>query len=335
MKSNYTKFKLLDLLRKKPMNFWELLAKNRFLLKDLIATLNDLYSEGVIKIENEKIIVKNFKYRKNPEIKLCPCCNGKMIEISDEIKKILPKFSEICKKRQKPNPEYFQGYIIPEDVVGRVAFMEYYGDVSEKNILLIGDDDLLSICLCLTNLPKKVVVVDIDKNLGKFIEKMSKEHGLNIEFIEYDVSQPLPKELIGKFDVFSTEPLETTSGFLAFLSRGIASLKQYGVGYIGLTVQEVSLKRWRKFQESILKSNFVITDIAKEFSRYGDYEDYEDFAKELIFNPKKNPGVYWYKSALFRIEALGKPCPLKKPEEKIKIKVVGAEDYTHPNFRKL
>ena len=335
MEVSYTKAKLLELLRKKPLNFWEILAKNRFLLKDVIATLNELYKEGAIKIEEGKISLKDFESPKAEEIKLCSKCNGKLVEIPKEMESIFQKFSEICRKRGKPNPEYFQGYIIPDDVLARVAFMEYHGDVANKNILLIGDDDLLSVCLCLTNLPKKVVVVDIDKNLGKFIESVSKEHGLNIEFIEYDVAQPLPEELIGKFDMFSTEPLETTSGFLAFLARGMASLKQYGSGYIGLTVQEVRFERWREFERMVLESNFVITDILREFSRYSEEEYYEEFAKELAFNPGRNPGIYWYKSALFRIEALGNPKPPKKPEEKIEIEVVGEEDYTHPTLRKL
>ena len=329
----------------RPKSFWELLAQSRILLRDFVAELNDLYTNGFLSVQNGDIALtekgkKMINLRKEDFVtQRCPKCRGKSIVFSGKFNDVLEEFKKIVKNRPKAIPEFFQGCTIPEDVIFRLALMGYYNDITDKDILLVGDDDMVSIALALTELPKRVVVVDIDPRLREFIEKINKERGFNIEFIEYDVAQPLPKELVNRFDVFSTEPLETTSGFLAFVSRGASSLKEGGVGYIGLTTQEVSFKRWREFEDALVKMGFAITDIIRDFSDYFDNVDengnvYESFTKELAFNVGKNPGINWYKSSLIRVFSVAPLKPIKKWNESMPLNPVGKEDFTHPSLHK-
>jgi hypothetical protein len=206
--------------------------------------------------------------------------------------------------------------------------------LNNKNILLVGDDDLVSIALALTDLPSRILVLDIDKRLGNFLERVNKKYGFDIEFLEYNVSNPLPKFLLRKFHIFSSEPLETDSGFLAFLARGASCLKRNGVGYVGLTTLEVSKKRWLKFEGDLLKMNFVITDIIRNFSSYSEKygpKEYDEWLKKLSFKIKPTNRINWYKSHLIRIEAIGLPKPLIKWNEKVRIRYVGKEDITFPS----
>ncbi len=335
---------LLYSLAERPKTFWELLLDNNSLLKDFIKTINVLYSSGIIRKRGEKLYLTE-KGRKlvNKRAKFflpVPCrrCREKGFLFSKELEKVYRKFRRIVKSRPTPTPEFFQGCVLARDTVARVAFMNANHDVADRSILLVGDDDLLSIALALTELPRRIVVVDIDSRLGELIGKVNKKYRFNIEFVEYDVAEPLPTFLRRKFDVFSTEPLETTSGFLAFLARGAAALKRNGVGYVGLTRLEVSLKRWKVFEQEILKMNFVITHILPKFSRYFDGEDdhpgdeYEHFVETLAFKVKPNPGINWYTSCLLRLEALGMPRPIRSPAKRFPLKPVGAEDYTHPSL---
>ncbi len=340
---NRIKQVILYSLLRKPKSFWELLAENQYLLGDFVKAVNDLYEEGLIKeLKGKLSLSKDAKKLLNENAakfhaEKCKWCNGKGFVLSEEFQKLLKTFKRISKEHPPILAEFYQGKIIPEDTVFRIALMHKYGDVADKNIVLIGDDDLLSIALALTNLPKRIVVFDIDKRLGEFIEKVSRKYKLEIEFVEYDVANPLPKEFVKKFDVFSTEPLETDTGFKAFIARGASCIKAGGSGYIGLTALEVSFKRWAKFQKMILDNGFVITDVIRNFSWYCDSEreeereQYQEFVRVLNFNPGK-PRTWWYASTLIRIESLGKHKAPVKWNKKIKIIPVDNESFTHPEL---
>jgi len=331
---------ILKCLLESEKSFWELLDENKHTVKDFVATINNLFKRGLIDVEGDNIYLteKGFK-RINGRIlgfksAICDRCEGTRIVFNGKFKEISEKFHQIVKDRPLPIVDFFQGYMRERDVIFRIALMHYYNDLADKAFVLIGDDDLLSVALALTGLPSKVFVLEIDKRLGEYIEKVSKEYGLEIEFKKYDVSNPLPKDLVGKFDVFSSEPLETISGLKAFISRGVACLKEGGVGYVGLSTAEASRRKWLAVERMLLKMNCVVTDIIRDFSKYGTlYENvsYEKFTTRLKFPVKENPGICWYKSSLFRFEVIGKPKTLIKPSRRVTIKYVDwREDITNP-----
>ncbi|MEM3641421.1 MAG: bis-aminopropyl spermidine synthase family protein [Candidatus Bathyarchaeia archaeon] len=323
--------------------FWELLEKINSPLKDFVTALKRLNGKGLISSdENGFYITDKGKAKINPrslefEGKVCPSCLGKRIIPEARFKEILEEFKKIVEKRPSPSLDFFQGYMLEQDVVARIALMHYYGDLNGKEIVLIGDDDLLSVALALTGLPSRVTVLDIDKRLGDFLQSVNKSYGFNVEFFEYNVAEPLPRELRGKFDVFSSEPLETVSGLKVFIMRGVTCLKENGVGYFGLTHYEASLKKWLAVQKLLAKMNCVITDIIQGFSIYPmDYDtaNYEEFAYDLGFKVGKNPGINWYKSALFRFEVFGAAKLPAEVDKKLRIKFIDFdEDLTHPKLR--
>lgn len=332
--------KILHELASSNKNFWEILQTSDFLLKDIISSLKKLKKKGAIGInENGFFITERGRKKINPkslelEVKVCKSCEGKSIVLGKKFSEILENFKKIVKERPLPKSNFFQGYMFEIDVISRIAFMHHHHDIENKKIVLIGDDDLLSIGLALTELPSKILVLDIDERIGKFIEKFNEEYGYSIEFRQYDVSNPLPKSFEHKFDVFSSEPLETFSGMKAFIFRGITCLKKGGVGYFGLTRYESSLKKWLEIQKFLNKMKCVITDLIPGFSvypmNYGSI-NYENFAYQLGLNVKENKGVNWYKSALFRFEVLNDP-PLKNKKMKIDF-VDEEEDLTHPSIK--
>ncbi|MBS7621219.1 bis-aminopropyl spermidine synthase family protein [Candidatus Bathyarchaeota archaeon] len=323
---------------------WELLNKIDSPLRDFVAALKRLNGEGLIAADEdgfhitekgkEKINLKSLEF----EGQMCPLCFGKRIIPEAKFKEVLEKFKIIAEKRPSPSLDFFQGYMLESDVVARAALMHYYGDLDGKEIILIGDDDLLSVALALTGLPNRIIVLDVDKRLGDFLQTVNKDYGFNIEFVEYNVAEPLPKEFRERFDVFSSEPLETVSGLKAFLIRGVACLKENGVGYFGLTHYEASLKKWLAVQKLLAKMNCVITDVIQGFSVYPmDYDtaNYEEFAYNLGFKVGKNPGINWYKSALFRFEVLGVAKLPAKADRKLKVKFIDfAEDLSHPKLHR-
>jgi len=319
---------------------WELLERSDRTLRESISALWRLRKDGLIDVDKGVFyLTEKGKESINPaelryEARVCGVCGGRRIVAKEGFKDLVERFKEIVKERPQPTLDYFQGYMLAEDVVARVALMHYYGDLSGKSIVLVGDDDLLSVALALTHLPSKITVLDIDKRLGEFINKFNSVHGFNIEYVEYDVAKPLPKTLAGRFDVFSSEPLETFSGLKAFLLRGITCLRQGGVGYFGLTLHEASLRKWLEAQKLLSKMGCVITDIIQGFSSYPmDYStvNYEEFVYNLGFGVEKNPGLNWYKSALIRFETLS--APKLTYNRRLKVETVDTkEDLTHPSL---
>ncbi len=302
-------------------NIWVLLKESGLTVRDFVKVMNKLYEKGLIEVKNNYV---------KPKAKV-------LEEEKINYAKLEKKFKKAVKDRPRAKIEYFQGWVTSKSIVKRIKFMHECDGLKDKNIVLIGDDDLLSIALALTDLPKRIVVLDIDERLGKFIENFNKKYKKNIEFVEYDVANPLPKKLVSKFHIFSTEPLESYTGFLAFLTRGAASLKKNGSGYIGLTRAEVGLKKWQLFEKMMLDMNFVITDLLRDFSEYeikSEPNAYDWWVKKFKFKVTPTLAINWYTSWLIRIEAVGKPNPKIKPNQKIKIDFVSQEEYTHPLSQK-
>ncbi len=330
---------LISLLKSKK-SFWELLDESQCLVKDFITALNNLFREGLIGVEGNTVYITEKGLKEvNGNIldfksEICDKCGGKGLILDGKFKYVFEEFKRIAEKRPPPNAFFFQGYMREYDVISRIALMHKYNDLADKDFILIGDDDLLSVALALTELPSRIFILDIDERLGDFIKAISREYRFEIEFQKYDVSNPLPKDLRGSFDVFSSEPLETLSGLKAFISRGVACLRENGVGYFGLSTAEASSKKWMSLEKMLLRMNCVITDIIKDFSRYKTlYEtvSYENFTTKLKFQVEMNPGIYWYKSSLFRFEIIGKPKLFVNPDKHVTVIYVDRrEDITNP-----
>ncbi len=103
-----------------------------------------------------------------------------------------------------------------------------------KKILCIGDDDLVSVSLGLLlkklygdlkHSTTEIHVVDIDRRLLDYIDKLSVKYQLPITCHEVNLRACLPDGLKGQFDCFYTDPPYTLEGLTLFLSRGITGLK--------------------------------------------------------------------------------------------------------------
>lgn len=103
-----------------------------------------------------------------------------------------------------------------------------------KNILCVGDDDLVSIALGFLlkklfpgrPLQNTITVIEIDQRFIDYITTVCQRENLPISCVRADLKHNFPKELVGKFDCFFTDPPYTLSGAVLFLSRGITALKK-------------------------------------------------------------------------------------------------------------
>ena len=284
-------------------DFWEIVDLSDEPLPLVAFIIKKLMEKDIIKIERGEILLAKELEGEEFQWHKCLECDGRGIVI-DEFKKEFENFMEIQKNRPPAIREYDQGYVTLLTTFSRVAIADQKGDLRRKEVIVLGDDDLVSIALGLTNLPDRIVVIEVDTRLIDFIRKVSKEYGLDIEAIVYDLQKPLPDEYLSRFDTFFTDPPETIEAFKAFIGRGLASLRSPRCsGYFGLTRRESSLDKWKKLQKILINDfGVVITDILHNFNVYVNW-DYDMRALEL--SPvKSKPKTNWYKSSLYRIETL-------------------------------
>ncbi|MCD6427514.1 MAG: bis-aminopropyl spermidine synthase family protein [Caldisericaceae bacterium] len=313
---------ILRYLLKGCATLWEVINHQDVDIKSAVEALNRFKSEGYIEAKDDKICLsdagKDFAMKNNirkEENFICKNCEGTGIELSNVFDEAIKKFKKIFKGRPSETAEFDQGVVPPEVSFRRAAFVYMRGDLENKKLLFLGDDDLTSIAMMLTGLPKEIRVIEVDERIVNYINKVAKEYNLNVEAELYNAVDPLPEKLKGKFDVFLTDPVETVAGMRLFFSRCIEGLKgEGGSGYFGVSHYESSLKKWFGIEKDLLAMNLVITDVLRDFNKYlltGERILTEGFrvVKEAPFPPKA-PDYPWYRSTFFRVELIGEPNPL-------------------------
>ncbi|MGC9530109.1 MAG: bis-aminopropyl spermidine synthase family protein [Candidatus Bipolaricaulaceae bacterium] len=234
----------------------------------------------------------------------CPQCGGRGLELGPAAD-IAADFRRIAAARPEARQEFDQGYVTEDSTLYRVAFMWAKGDLAGKELITLGDDDLVSIAMALTELPRRVVMLDLDPRLVDFVDRVGHQEGLRVEAHRRDLRQPLPPDLRGAFDTFFCDPTESLRGFLAFAGRGLSALRGPGsAGYMGLTRREASLDKWRAIQQELLQAGVAITDLRDDFHVYVNWPYIQEMRAWDYLPIRRVPGPQerWYRSALVRVE---------------------------------
>ncbi|MFQ5842881.1 MAG: bis-aminopropyl spermidine synthase family protein [Thermodesulfobacteriota bacterium] len=310
-----TEIQILRALKESPKSFWELVALQDSTLSVIVATVRSLMDGRRIHFDGSTKtfqLLRDEKYHPRVDLR-CKACNGKGVIVEGIFRKTLQQFTSVLAGRPAPDPHYNQGLISFPDLALKASFMYERGDLEDRAILLIGDDDLFSLYLAMLGMGQRIFVLDIDKKILRFIEEKAGKLGLNIETMKFDLNRSLPHHLNNAFDVFISEPPEGIQGMLTFLKRGIRSLAQgEGAGYIGITMVESSLPKWYEIQAILTRNRLAITDVLRNFSLYPEGEgEWEDLYKDYPIMGKipfdvGPPNIDWYSSCLVRFEAVAK-----------------------------
>lgn len=304
-----------------PRSYWALLRGSRQHAAQFIGELRELLAGGLVAYSRAQFhltpqgqeLARRLGLRA-PQPVRCTSCTGRGITLSPTFSSALERFRTIARGRPEALALYDQGAVTPEVSLLRVAYMYQQGDLEGRDLFLLGDDDLTSIAAALTELPRRIHVVEADERLVSFIESVAREQGwegyLTVE--TYDVRTELPAHLKGRFDVFVTDPVETLEGMLLFLSRCTAALREGGAGYFGLSRLEASAQKWREIQRGLLEMGYAITAVVPEFHEYALDRVLESGWRVVSEAPVPlgPPDVLFYTSSLFRVQLVDTPQPL-------------------------
>lgn len=208
-------------------------------------------------------------------------------------------FSRYREERPKPDRNLDQFSATEETVLRRAVLLGNMPDVTQKQLLFLGDNDLTSVAFSLLFKAERITVVDIDKRVLRFIEMVSQKEGLPIETFEHDLRNPLPKSEFKRYDIAFFDPPYTPEALHTWLVRAIESTitggpdrkkkkperlsrKRYLLCY-GYTDRET--ERGLKVQKIITSLGLVIQEKVRDFNHYHGAESIGSKSDLFVLQP--------------------------------------------------
>ncbi|MBD3351545.1 MAG: putative methyltransferase [Candidatus Lokiarchaeota archaeon] len=261
-------------------------------------------------------------------IEKCPVCKGRPIAISPRMDILFKYLNPIFERRPQVNTVYDQSKGTVETSIQRTLYFYETGAIEGKEVLFIGDDDFTSVALSLLYLiffpeepkliPKSITVIDIDERILKEIKTVFSNHNLEVRCINYNLKDPVPKELLHKFDTIITDPPYSLPGLTLFLSRAISMLnrnKKLDLGQnIFLSYAHRSSETTLKIQKALIEMGLAVMEITPSFNKYE--------GSEILGNITQ----------LFHLKTTSKTSPSISASQQFVEKFYTGE--THPYIRK-
>lgn len=195
-------------------------------------------------------------------------------------------------KRPVPERSYDQFYSTPDTQVRRIKHLIENNDLANAQVLILGDDDITSVCLAVCGIAKRIVVAEIDQRQIDFINLIARNEKLKIETYLCDLKSGLLPELTQKFDLVFTDPPYTPNGFSLFLQRELEALKDSrGTCYICYGTSERSAERLLPVQKAINDFNLVITFTSKNFNKYTGAESIGSSSNLYVLKPTQSTKI--------------------------------------------
>jgi N4-bis(aminopropyl)spermidine synthase len=161
----------------------------------------------------------------------CPSCSGSGLIVPDQLAGLAAQLDRAAAGAPAAKPELDQTHCSVATKIRRVVRMHEAGALAGRRILLLGDDDLVSVAIAafaaMLGIAKgieRLTVIDTDPDVLEWAGKQISATGVAVELVQHDLRRPLPGSLTGAFDVACTDPPYTVPGAELFLSRAAAGL---------------------------------------------------------------------------------------------------------------
>lgn len=317
-------------------DLWQVVNRAKCPFNQVVETVRVLAAEGLADVGETSIALTAAgralaaeRSAVPPPSLRCAGCAGRGVS-DEQLAVARRRFEAIEGGRPRPIPLYDQAFATTDTVFARIAAFADRGDLAGRDLLVLGDDDLIGIAAALTGLPRRVVVIEIDERLNDFIRQVAAAERLPLEVQTVDLRDPLPPSLAGAFHTFFTDPPDTLAGLELFIARGLEALAGAGcAGYFGVTVVESSFRNWRALQARLTGHYRVaITDIIRDFSTYENWDYLVGSVRDDLPPLRRPPGANWYRSSLYRIETFEDSVLAAAPIDEATL-YVGAESLLH------
>jgi predicted methyltransferase len=208
----------------------------------------------------------------------CPECGGRGVSSPEVAARLTAELSGAAEAAPEAKPELDQTHCTVDTKIARVLAMHEAGALAGTRILLLGDDDLVSVAVARfadlheaaspAGQVRKLTVVDTDQDVLDCIAAQTAGSGLDIRLVRHDLRQPLPADLVGAFDVACTDPPYTVAGAELFLSRAVAALAPGGGQHVFFSFGARRPDDMLRTQQLIAGLGLVLRGLTPNFNEY-------------------------------------------------------------------
>lgn len=227
----------------------------------------------------------------------CPTCAGR--GVVDAAADLVEALRDPAGAMPPLRVELDQTHCTPETKARRVLAMHDAGAIAGRRVLMLGDDDLVSVALVEfarlhgTALAA-LTVIELDPALVAFLRDRLADAPFPVEVIEGDLAYPLPTDLLGAFDTVQTDPPYTVAGAEQFLTRAASALHPGAGGEVFLSLGVRRPAETVALQAALARLGLAVRSMLPGFNDY------------------VGAGVLGGTSALWHLVAAG---PVELPEE--------------------
>lgn len=205
----------------------------------------------------------------------CAACAGHGIVIPDLLQGEVERLTEIVKRAPSVDVTLDQAPCSPDTSMRRALLMLERGALEGKRVLLLGDDDSVSIAIGLLgralrqgDLTRGVTVIDADERRLAFLRDAAAREQLALETVHHDLRRPLPASLRRAFDVIETDPPYTLEGARLFLARGCEALTAQADGHCFFSFAHWPPSQTLDLQKVFIELGLAVRAVWPNFNRY-------------------------------------------------------------------
>lgn len=199
-----------------------------------------------------------------------------------ELRAALNALSDVVDNRPWPLREFDQIYMKVGDLFLHAEMLSRR--LAGQDVIFVGDGDAVGLAVVhlfasgvLDQGPRKVVVLDFDERMVNSILEFADawEYSERIDARLYNVRDPLPDDLVEKFDAFHINPpwgqYNNGESVLAFLERGVMAVRPGGTGVV--VVAHDPSRPWadrvlRRTQEHVVRQGWIVEEMLPRFHAY-------------------------------------------------------------------
>lgn len=205
----------------------------------------------------------------------CPACHGRGVTNAEVTKALQGELERAAAAAPAAKPELDQTHCTVDTKISRVLAMHEAGALAGTRIIILGDDDLVSVAIArfaaLTGTPgdiRRLTIVDADADVLACIAANTAGTGVPAELVQHDLREPLPAALHAAFDVACTDPPYTVAGARLFLSRAVAALGREAGQHVFFSFGARRPEETLRTQELISGMGLTVRAMTPNFNEY-------------------------------------------------------------------
>lgn len=205
----------------------------------------------------------------------CPACGGLGMVIPPELAGLARQLEQAAAGGPAAKPELDQTHCTVASKLGRVLRLHAAHALAGQRIVLLGDDDLISVTIASfaawSGQPaaiRRLTVIDTDPDVLAWAGQQIARTGADAEMVRHDLRQPLPAGLAGSFDVALTDPPYTVAGAELFLSRAVSALAPEPGRHVFFSFGARRPQETVAVQQAIAAMGLAIRSLTPGFNEY-------------------------------------------------------------------